>query len=692
MVTTVDTPVPAAEACSRPHKEGLRLHHPTFIAVLFGLLILLQAAGYLTLGTGRAGMGFSESVLVLQNLLALACAWTAFRRAQGALASFWLLFFATLIVLLVPAIILMVSTVANVALVSVATWRVLYCFYGTPILMMLLLPASEHDGRHKSEVYLDLFQVTIVTCLGFYTFFYLPLQRMLPDDALLRNLDLSNLESVFLLSTVLVRLRTVRAEHRDPLFRLGLFVVVCAVTTYTGNWIDAHHLSSLSAWWDLGWAVPYVTAGLVAIAWSPTKEPIPEPGSWTFTRFLVKNLVLVVFLVCVNAIVDHWPGKHGSLPVNFVLAAFLLMFTVRLALTQYYQQQEIAERKRAQQELSNASETIANLLDEARAEASNLAQIDHFGGLLQACTSRDEALRVLPEQLSLLLPGTSGQLSIMNTSRTHAEPVARWGSAPWTQSPSGTAAASPPMPPLSSQNATIPIPLIANGEAVGVLQLQHNRPPREASADFSQEFDRQTQLAYSVAEHIALTLSNLDLREALREEAIRDPLTGLYNRRHMQESLTREIHRAHRRGGSLAVLMLDIDHFKRYNDTFGHAAGDDALRMVAETLTVNVRAEDLACRYGGEEMIVLMPDCTLQNAAERADQIRLHIKNLHVESEGELPAEVTASIGVAAFPTTTSQSDLLLKCADEALYRAKHEGRDRVVAADTARASSAATT
>jgi diguanylate cyclase (GGDEF)-like protein len=188
-------------------------------------------------------------------------------------------------------------------------------------------------------------------------------------------------------------------------------------------------------------------------------------------------------------------------------------------------------------------------------------------------------------------------------------------------------------------------------------------------------------LASALAEHIALTVSNLDLREALHLQAIRDPLTGLYNRRYMQESLEREIHRARRRERPLSLMMLDIDHFKRYNDTFGHPAGDDALRLVGETLLCNVRAEDLACRYGGEEFVVILPECPLQQAAVRAEDVRTRLKELYEERAGELPEALTVSIGVAAFRETTDKVDLLIKCADEALYEAKHAGRNRIVVA-----------
>ena len=174
------------------------------------------------------------------------------------------------------------------------------------------------------------------------------------------------------------------------------------------------------------------------------------------------------------------------------------------------------------------------------------------------------------------------------------------------------------------------------------------------------------------------------LREALRLQAIRDPLTGLYNRRYMQEFLEREIHRCIRRKRSLAIMMLDVDNFKRYNDTFGHPAGDHALRFVGDTLLRSVRADDLACRYGGEEFCLVLPECSLQQAATRAEDIRSLLKRSHMERSADIPGLVTVSIGVAAFGENANSSKILLKFADDALYRAKRAGRDRVAFTNTA--------
>jgi len=684
-------PAKSATIAPRPFSPMAVLTSPTRLMAVVLILLVIQALGYLALGTGRAGRSVSELALILHNIIALVCTWSAFRRSCGVDRLFWLLFSVAQIALLVPAVILGVSTITNHNLVSEATWRVLYCLYGTPILMMVLLPAWEVVGRRRAETYLDLAQITIVTCLGFFTFFYLPLQHMVPDDALLRNVDLSNLESVFLMLTILLRLRSVPPHRRDSLQRLGLFLLFCALVTFIGNWLDARGLLTWSAWWDLGWSLPYVVASFVSITWTPDPRSAHESESRSFTTFLGRNLVLATYLIIIHSTMDEWPTMQHLVLSNVAVSLFLVAFTVRLALTEYHQQQEITHRRAAQNELSEANRTISDLLEEARIDASAIAQVSQLSSVLQACASQAEAFRILPEWLANIFPGTSGCLTILHLHQSHPEQVARWGTihiaAPSKEPPGlhpASQVATEGLAPIHS--AHISVPLVAGGKALGALLIHNDDESSVTDPAASNEFSRETQIAYSVAEHLSLAIANLHLRETLHLEAIRDPLTELYNRRYMQEVLNREIHRARRRARSFAVLMLDLDHFKNYNDSFGHAAGDMALRLTAQTLLQNVRAEDLCCRYGGEELVVLMPECSLHQAATRAEQIRQRIKNMHTERPADLPAEVTVSIGVAAYPETADSAEVLFRRADESLYQAKHAGRDRVV---SARASSA---
>ena len=215
------------------------------------------------------------------------------------------------------------------------------------------------------------------------------------------------------------------------------------------------------------------------------------------------------------------------------------------------------------------------------------------------------------------------------------------------------------------------IPLVAQGETLGLLQLHGEAPAGQAA-----------QLLDAFTEQLALAIANLELRETLRSQAIRDPLTELYNRRYMDETLLQELSRVRRKEATLSVIMIDIDHFKRLNDTAGHAAGDEVLRRVARQLMSAVRREDVACRYGGEEFALILPELAIEGAVERAERLRREIEDLFVEVGGKRIGPVTASFGVACYPMHGSSGAALLHLADKALYQAKALGRNRVVVAD----------
>jgi diguanylate cyclase (GGDEF)-like protein len=164
----------------------------------------------------------------------------------------------------------------------------------------------------------------------------------------------------------------------------------------------------------------------------------------------------------------------------------------------------------------------------------------------------------------------------------------------------------------------------------------------------------------------------------LREQSVRDMLTGLFNRRYLEETLERELRRAERAKAPLGVMMIDIDHFKHYNDTYGHAVGDALLRELGALLRASVRDSDVACRYGGEEFILLLPEATLDVSHARAERIRASAAQIQVLAGGQPVEPVTLSIGLAEFPQDGATDQALLKRADDALYRAKHEGRNQI--------------
>jgi diguanylate cyclase (GGDEF)-like protein/PAS domain S-box-containing protein len=168
----------------------------------------------------------------------------------------------------------------------------------------------------------------------------------------------------------------------------------------------------------------------------------------------------------------------------------------------------------------------------------------------------------------------------------------------------------------------------------------------------------------------------------LREQSVRDHLTGLFNRRYMEETLERELLRASRKQLSLGIIMLDVDDFKRFNDDRGHAAGDAILREFGNLLLRHVRGEDIVCRYGGDEFIIILPDASREVTQERAELICEYAKQFHLQFEGQTLEAITPSLGVAVFPENGSTNTAVLRAADDALYRAKRAGPGRVVVAN----------
>ena len=222
--------------------------------------------------------------------------------------------------------------------------------------------------------------------------------------------------------------------------------------------------------------------------------------------------------------------------------------------------------------------------------------------------------------------------------------------------------------PSGPEAGLLCVPLSAMGESLGLFHVS-------GCPDAGQAF------AVSVAEHIGLALSNLKLRSTLKELSIHDPLTNLHNRRYMEEALELELLRAERKKSTVGLIMLDIDHFKEFNDGFGHGAGDELLRSLGAAMREQLRAGDVACRYGGEEFLLILPEATLEVTTRRAEQLRLHVKQMKVSYLDKPLGPVTISLGVAVYPRHGRQPGELIKSADAALYRAKAEGRDRVAGA-----------
>ena len=214
----------------------------------------------------------------------------------------------------------------------------------------------------------------------------------------------------------------------------------------------------------------------------------------------------------------------------------------------------------------------------------------------------------------------------------------------------------------------VPIPN-PGGEGMLLLGVTRDITQRKQLEAAQDESRRELELKLS-------QITELQLR--LKEQAIRDPLTGLSNRRYLDETLPRELSRAKREGYSLSLIMLDLDHFKQVNDTYGHAAGDEVLKTLSALLKKSARESDIICRYGGEEFLVALPRMSPEQALQRVEAWRLELAETSVH-HGDLKMRVTLSAGVAGFPDHGADIDSLLSHADQALYHAKHGGRNRVI-------------
>ncbi|MBE0697760.1 MAG: diguanylate cyclase [Anaerolineaceae bacterium] len=352
---------------------------------------------------------------------------------------------------------------------------------------------------------------------------------------------------------------------------------------------------------------------------------------------------------------------------------------------------DITDRKMAEEQLQRANEKLIIWVEELeiRNRVSNVLR--EMDDLLQVCNYSDEAYSVIQQFCPQLFPGTSGALFLMAQNHRSLEAAVEWGEALQSEhvftpedcwalrrmqihtvnSPTGGLRCRH-VPPEFAGNY-IGFPMSAAGEMLGLLHIETD-PPANLGAD-SEDLIR------TVGEHLSLSLSNLRLRETLRSQSVRDPLTLLFNRRYMEESLDREISRASRKNSSVGLIMLDIDHFKSYNDTHGHDAGDAVLRELGAFLKMHIRAEDIACRFGGEEFILIMPDAPLDITHQRAEQVREAVAGMTVVYQRKSLGAITISVGIAAFPQHGRSADDLLKSADIALYQAKHNGRNRVESA-----------
>lgn len=321
--------------------------------------------------------------------------------------------------------------------------------------------------------------------------------------------------------------------------------------------------------------------------------------------------------------------------------------------------------------------------------SNEMALFGQLSELLQACTSTHELYGIVGVFARDVFPQDSGALYVLDPANMNLVPQVMWGS-PAPQEISFQAQDcwsirrnKPHYCEISQKGlfcahvhdplATYAfcIPLTEQGGTLGVLHsVGHTRPVMSEPRQL---------LAIAFAHQIALALSNLKLKEILREDAIRDPLTGLFNRRFMKESLQHEIQRALRTGTGVGVITFDLDNFKEVNDTQGHAAGDTLLKELANLVRDNLRAEDIACRQGGDEFLLILPEVSAEGTLAVAEDLRKKFRELVEQQFPTLASKVTLSAGVAMYPHNAATPEALQEVADQALYRAKKQGRDRVI-------------
>lgn len=417
-------------------------------------------------------------------------------------------------------------------------------------------------------------------------------------------------------------------------------------------------------------------------------------------RLLGKDGSFRWFLVRANPIrneageIVKWIGTctdiEGQKQSQQILEQQILERTMQLADANQRLQQEMSEKDTARRQLDYEHEKSMKDLEQRSERAAMLAKM---GELLQSCISRDEVISVALSFAPKIFPTGRGGLFLLNDSRTLAELAGSWcecqlsavdfeASDCWALRTGhlhlvyadDTTARCKHAADLRSSHLCVPI--LAQGEALGILHLQ-------AKENTTRLDPAELSFRMTFAGQVGLSITNIKLRDALRTQSIRDALTGLYNRRYLEEILEREFRRSSRSQQHLGIIVIDLDHFKTFNDAFGHDAGDAVLRETGQLLTKCIRAEDFVCRYGGEEFVVILPTANIKAAQGRAENLRTKMRQLTILYQGKPMGMITISAGVAVFPDHGTTPQEVVAAADAALYQAKRNGRDQVVVAAT---------
>lgn len=332
--------------------------------------------------------------------------------------------------------------------------------------------------------------------------------------------------------------------------------------------------------------------------------------------------------------------------------------------------------------LAIVNDRLLRRVEELQQRSRQLTLLTEMSELLQLSTTLGEAADILPPYAQRLFPAFDGALYVAGTSAGSLDRAAVWGHAElgprfaasdcWALRRAHAHVVSAEAAELAcrhtgcSPTAMLCVPMLAGGEAIGVLTLR--------ARDLTRVQDEIELFARAFADQIALALANLRLQETLRTRAVRDSLTGLFNRRCMEETLQR----VSRGDSRVGVIVADVDHFKQYNDTWGHAGGDALLQQLARLMQRVFGEEDVVCRFGGDEFVIVMPDTSFDALRASSERLVEESRRMQVHLDGQLLGPITLSAGIALAPGHATTVDGLIAAADRALYAAKSGGRDRV--------------
>lgn len=373
----------------------------------------------------------------------------------------------------------------------------------------------------------------------------------------------------------------------------------------------------------------------------------------------------------------------SGIPLGLLLVLLVYILLLR----------ELNGRTLAEKEATLSSKKLAITVSKLEETSGDLNVLSEYGSYLQSCKNIEEATNLSIQIISKIIPGSSGYIYLMKSSKNLMELAVEWGlhaaEPPKTIMPAECWCIRRSKPNFTSLNSHTPpcthikgiideeetwlcLELASQGVQLGLVTI--HAPSQEIHARFS--------VIEAAIEQLALSVSSLQLRSVLEYQSTRDDLTGLYNRRYMDESF-RQLHaRSIRHSEPYSILMLDVDHFKRFNDIYGHEGGDIVLREIGKILG-SLRAEDIACRYGGEELSIALPNTEAHLATDIANRLREKIQNTRIEYNNSIMTEITISIGIASYPENGTTSEDIRKKADDALYEAKRAGRNRVIAYQT---------